>query len=134
LFNRKANARLVGIAGITSPVYTAAPTRLHPPVAPKRTAAPTAEPMSAEDRRAHAEGVRLERRRWATVLKSRAFAAQPVAGAHALAATSMPAGDIIGLLKQISADVNTAYLQSPAVINAGWNAAFNKLSSTKSRS
>lgn len=72
---------------------------------PHKAASKPQQPMmSNKDRQAIRAGVLQERRRWQTVLGSKAFSAQPVAAAHLLARTDKSAAEIIATLRNLSAD------------------------------
>jgi hypothetical protein len=85
-----------------------------------------AEP-SAADRQAFRAGVEQERRRWASVLGSRAFTLEPAIAAHLLAWSNHPAGEIIKMIRQISADSAAAPREQAAAIADRWSAAFQRM-------
>jgi hypothetical protein len=104
-------------AGITTPVH-----------AVRQTSVATPSPApSAQDRQDFQAGVLQERRRWASVLSSRAFTLQPVVAAHLLANTSQPAGEIITAVRQISADAAAAPREQAVAIADRWSAAFQRM-------
>ncbi len=116
----------VHLAGITTPIYARpAPTMqraAHPgPRSPGQVIASSTTSDSA-----FRSGVAQERSRWAKVFSSKAFGAQPVAAAHLLAGTDMSAGDIIGSLRQIAADVKAGPAAREASIADRWAAAFER--------
>jgi hypothetical protein len=112
-------------AGITTPVHAVRQTSVASPRQVTRTAASPAQ--SAEDRQGFRAGVEQERRRWASVLGSRAFTLQPVVAAHLLANTSQPAGEIITAVRQISADAAAAPREQAVAIADRWSAAFQRM-------
>jgi hypothetical protein len=98
-------------------------------VAPRKAvvAASPVPQMSAEDRRDFRAGIAQERRRWAKVLGSNAFGAEPVAGAHLLAQTDHTPAEIISMLRKISADAAASPAIVEAAIAARWGAAFKRV-------
>jgi hypothetical protein len=116
--------RFAQLAGITAPVHAVRQTTAAPRPAARVAAAPD---PSAYDRQDFQAGVEQERRRWASVLGSRAFSLQPVVAAHLLANTSQPAGEIIASLRQVAAYASAAPREQAAAIADRWSAAFKRM-------
>lgn len=95
----------------------------------KAASKPPQPVMSNEDRQAMRAGVRQERRRWMTVLKSRAFGGQAATiGAHLLANTGMSADAILGVLRAVAADAEKTAAANPTAIQDRWASAFQRIS------
>jgi hypothetical protein len=119
---------LAQFAGITTPVHAVRQTSV---ASPRQVARATPSPApSAQDRQDFQAGVLQERRRWASVLSSRAFTLQPVVAAHLLANSSQLAGEIITAVRQISTDSAAAPREQAATIADRWSAAFKRMEAT----
>ena len=97
-------------------------------------AAPTTTGRAlADESKEFQAGWRQENRRWAAVLYSTAFATNPPVAAHLLAQTSQTAGEIIGLLRTMSADAETIRLSNHAAIAERWQAAMARVAGVDPR-
>ena len=109
------------------------PTASTPQPRQAAAAVATARRAVAEESKEFQVGWRQENRRWAAVLYSTAFASNPAVAAHLLAQTSQTAGEIISLLRTMSADAETIRLNSPAAIAERWQAAMVRVAGADPR-
>jgi hypothetical protein len=116
------------LAGITAPVHAVRQTSVAVPRQVARTAVAPAQ--TAADRQDFQAGAEQERRRWASVLGSRAFALEPVVAAHLLANSDQPAAEIITAVRQISADAAAAPREQAVAVADRWSAAFARMEAT----
>jgi hypothetical protein len=112
------------------PMHIVIPHGLNPrAVAPTPSSARRPEATitsTTDDRASFLAGIRQERRRWAKVLSSAAFGAEPVTAAHLLANSSMPAAEIIAVLRDVAADAKAAPAVRQAAIADGWASAMRR--------